>query len=124
MARLLLIDDDQAVLDVLRRYLESDGHEVLQATGGTVALELLDQQPDPVDLVITDVYMPEIDGIEFIIRLTRCMSPDKVIAFSGGGYRSSKDVLTIAQDLGVALTLHKPFSRRQLLDAVLQVVGS
>jgi CheY-like chemotaxis protein len=121
MARILVIDDQESVRSVLRRVLTIDQHQVFEAADGREAWALLDVEP--LDLIITDVYMPEMDGIEFLIRLADRAPDIPVIAISGGGYASARSVLKDAGLLGAAGTLEKPFSSEQVLDAVRQALA-
>ncbi len=116
MATILVVDDDASIRRSLRRILELDGHAVEEAGNGSVALEgLADRQ---LDLVITDIYMPEMDGIEFVIRF-RDLHPDTpVIAISGGGYAPKEFVLKDASLIGATTTLSKPLTLDGVREAV------
>jgi DNA-binding NtrC family response regulator len=115
MARILLVDDDQAFLSVQEEFLRREGHEVVTAGNGRQALRLVQERD--FDLVITDIIMPDQEGIETIVTLRRTRPALKVIAMSGGGRLNSDDYLEMARRFG-ARTLAKPFTRRDLLDAV------
>jgi len=116
MARILVIDDEDSIRRMLRIVLEQSGHEVLEAGHGKEALRL--QQISPADLVITDLLMPEQDGIEVIMAL-RLEAPQlKVIAMSGGGRFKQTELLRMAGPLGAIAILRKPFD----LDAMLETV--
>lgn len=120
MARILVVDDDAEFRSVVRRILERGGHEVTEAGDGGAALDRYrDQAPD---VIITDVYMPGVDGIETIIRLQHEFPDARIIATSGGGYRDQEDVLDTAAKLGARKTLPKPVDRHTLLNAVAQVL--
>lgn len=114
MAKILIIDDELSVRTLLRTVLEEDGHTVLDAENGRVGLELYKQQP--VDLVITDILMPEMTGLDLILELTRVFLNVKVIAITG--VTGEQNGLNTARLLGARHTLHKPFSVPQLLSAV------
>lgn len=120
-ATILVLDDDQAVRDVLRRHLEAAGFAVQTAESGALGLALLERET--VALVITDIYMPDMDGVEFIARLQGINARLPVIAVSGGGYASSDDVLEIAERMGAKATLAKPVERDALLAAVKQALA-
>ncbi len=122
MARILIVDDDQAVLAVIGRQLRVEGHEVVEARNGREAAALLEM--GSVDLVVTDIYMPEMGGIEFLIRLLYRLPQARIIAISGGGYRDKQDLLERARALGAVRTLAKPFSRDELVLAVNEVLES
>ncbi len=116
MARILVIDDDASVTRVTREHLTREGHTVIEAYDGSEAIRILLEIP--VDLAITDLYMPNMDGIEFTIRLGQLEPETKIIAISGGGYKGKEEVLQVARDLGASRTLEKPFTRDELLGAV------
>ena len=120
MACILLIDDEASVRSTLGKYLTHAGHEVVKASDGKQAMELLEESP--VDLIIADLYMPEMDGIEFTSRLGQQVPDVKIIAISGGGYLDKHEVLEMARNLGAARTLAKPFTRDELLAAVQEVL--
>ncbi len=123
MGRILVIDDDDQVRSMLRQTLQKDGHEVIEAPDGKAGLRLF-QQSAP-DLVITDIIMPEIGGIDTILAL-RAESPNvKIIAISGGGPgRESEVCLDFAQRIGALKTLEKPIRQQDLLSAVRTALGS
>lgn len=116
MARVLVVEDDGLVRRSVHRCLERAGHEVWETAGGKVALKLLKQMP--VDVVITDLYMPGMNGFELIETLAGRHDRRPVIAMSGGGFRSSEEMLAQAGAMGADLTLKKPFDVRELLGAV------
>jgi DNA-binding NtrC family response regulator len=117
MARILLIEDEDGLRRMLRLALEQVGHTVTEAADGREAVRL--HRVDPTDLVITDIQMPEKDGLEVLMDLRR-ESPDvKVIAMSGGGRLvSHAQALEMAVPLGAITTLTKPFRLEQLFEAV------
>jgi DNA-binding NtrC family response regulator len=121
MKRLLLIDDDEAFRRILAETLERAGYEVLNAENGAVALKLF--QAQPVDLVITDLIMPEKEGIETMLELHKLQPALKVIVMSGGGRVDASDYLPIARQLGAARTLAKPFRSQEILDAVAELLA-
>lgn len=116
MYRILIIDDDMQIRKMLRLTLSAAGFEVSEAQDGKVAMKLMRQAPS--ELVVTDLIMPEKEGIETIIELKRDFPEVKVIAISGGGRIDPKDYLFLAEKLGAQLTLEKPFSRKEILDAI------
>lgn len=119
MYRILIIDDDMQIRKMLRLTLTAAGFEVTEAQDGKVAMKLMRQAPS--ELVVTDLIMPEKEGIETIIELKRDFPEVKVIAISGGGRIDPKDYLFLAEKLGAQLTLEKPFSRKEILDAIYQL---
>ena len=114
MATILIIDDEVLVRVLLRSALEEVGYEVTEAANGREGLELYRQRPT--DLVITDIVMPELNGLDMLLELTRAFLHAKVIAISGAG--GEKNVLDVAKLLGARQTFRKPFSMPHLLGAV------
>ena len=121
MIRILVIDDEAPVRDMLRQTLERAGYEVADAGAGRQGVVQLRQQP--ADLVITDILMPEQEGIETIRMLRKEFPQVKILAISGGGKKGKLDILPIAQTFGAHYTLTKPFERKDLLDAVSALVS-
>ncbi len=122
MPRILVIDDEPQVRTVLLKSLERDGYQVMDAPNGKVGMELF--QEEPFDLVITDIVMPEKEGIETIGELRHYFPETKIIAISGGGQSLNADyVLRTAEALGVHCTLFKPFAIEKFLNAVKHVLG-
>lgn len=122
MARILVIDDEDQIRTMLRHALEREGYLVMDAPNGKVAMRL--QRENPNDLVITDMVMPEQEGIETIIELHREFPATKIIAISGGGNIGPESYLIMAKKLGAHHTLCKPFSHDELLSTVRGILGS
>ncbi len=116
MARILIIDDEPNVRSMLRRMLHPAGHQVSEAGNGAEGIDSYEQ--DQPDLIITDILMPEKEGIETIIALHRADPDLPIIAISGGGRLEATDFLSSAEKLGARHALWKPFRRNQLLSAV------
>ncbi len=116
MARILIIDDEDELRSLLRQMRELAGHEVSEAVNGAAGIEIYER--DAPDLIITDIIMPEKEGVETIIALRRADPALPIIAISGGGRLDATDFLTMAKKLGARRTLTKPFLREQLLEAV------
>jgi DNA-binding response OmpR family regulator len=116
MARILVIDDDEQIRTTLRRVLELEGHEVLVAADGKEGVKLFREQG--ADLIITDIVMPDKEGLETIMELRRDFRDAKIVAISGGGHIDGECYLMMAEQLGAGHTLTKPFEREQLLAAV------
>lgn len=121
MARILVIDDDEQILRTLRQVLELEGHEVVDASNGKEGIRLFEE--NRADLIITDIVMPEKEGIETIKELHEENPNLKIIAISGGGAVDPRVYLHLAENLGAMRTLVKPFSREELLNAVRGVLG-
>jgi DNA-binding response OmpR family regulator len=120
MAKILLVDDDDNFRAMLGRVLGDAGHIVTTAVNGNEALRLV--QDNAFDLVITDLIMPEKEGIETIVELRRKIPGLKIIAMSGGGFNAPETYLNLARKLGAAQTLAKPFPGTELLAAVAGVL--
>ncbi len=116
MAQILIIDDDPTSLFTLRAILEDAGHEVVEATDGAMGGRLYREQPT--DLVITDIVMPEKEGLETIVELRTEFPNVKVFAISGGGTVKPKNYLDTAEKLGALKTFVKPIDGDELLAAV------
>jgi DNA-binding response OmpR family regulator len=116
--RILVIEDNADLRDYLRLALESQKHEVLTARNGQEALGYLNGHR--VDVVLTDLFMPEMDGIEVITALRKQFPGVRIVAMSG---RSGVDYLSVARELGAANTLRKPFEIDELLAALKDARG-
>ena len=120
MARILMIDDDAAVRTAVRMLLERKGHEVALAADGAAGLAAL--RSDRYDVVIVDIFMPTMDGLE-TIKAMRAIHPAlPIIVTSGFGtnaaYGNAPDFLSMATKLGADFSLAKPFRPSQLMDCV------
>lgn len=116
MARILVIDDKESIREALVKLLEREGHEIELAENGKIGLDKF--QESPFDLVITDIVMPDKEGIETIKDL-RSLSPDvKIIAISGGGRTGNYGFLSVALKVGANSALPKPFKRAHFLHIV------
>ncbi len=115
-ACVLVVDDHEDVRISIRRTLEEAGHRVLDAADGELALRLL--ETTPIDVVITDLFMPRQDGIVLVRRIRQDFPAVKVIAISGGGFGGKLDLLKDAVLLGASSALRKPFTQDQLLGAL------
>jgi two-component system, chemotaxis family, chemotaxis protein CheY len=116
VAAVLIIDDDSAIRRVLRSALERAGHSVDEAGDG--AEGMAHYRVAPADLVITDVFMPDQDGIETIQQLRDEFPDARILAISGGSVGGASATLTDAMLLGADATLAKPFSIDELIEAV------
>ena len=119
MASILLIDDEATLREVLRQALERDGHRVLETANGKEALAV--SRGVALDLVVTDIVMPEMDGIEVILALVERNPGLPVVAMSGGGLEL---LLSNAHILGAVSTLAEPFEIDELAAAVRGALGS
>ncbi len=122
MKRILLVDDVPAVRLSIRATLEAAGYQVLEASDGKEALSLLDSQV--VDLIVTDLWMPNLDGVELLKCLRAANANIRVIAISGGGMRKPIDVsAALAQTWGADAVLYKPFDNDDLVGEIKRLVG-
>jgi DNA-binding NtrC family response regulator len=117
MARIIVIDDEEDLRGLLRLLLESEGHEVDEAENGAKGLVALGEQA--YDLVITDVLMPEEDGIAVAKEAPRLQPDAKVLAISGGGaVLPANWSLKVMKMFGVNAALHKPFEEDEFIRVV------
>lgn len=116
MATILIIDDEEALRLVARRALEAAGHSVLEADNGRDAMAVLAKTTP--DLVITDIIMPEQEGLQTIREIRKRRLPVKILAVSGGGRVARLDFLDFAAEFGADRTLAKPFRVPELLGIV------
>lgn len=116
MAHILVIDDEADVRRIMRRHLETAGHQVVEAGDGKGGLNVY--RENPVDLVITDLFMPEKDGLETIRELRRTYKDSRILVVTGIQPGGPFDFRAHAVLLGAQRTLTKPFTREELLDAV------
>jgi DNA-binding NtrC family response regulator len=121
MARILIVDDDEIFGKVLEQTLRRQGYELVRAHNGKEALRHYNSRT--IDLVITDLIMPDFEGIELIMELQRQDPGIKIIAMSGGGRSTLNDYLPIARRLGAIQTLAKPFSNEELMAAINATLG-
>jgi len=120
--KILLIEDDETVREAISTLLERAGYDVAEAENGVVAAGMLEQwQPA---LVITDIFMPDSDGIETLSLVRRRWPSTPVIAISGGSPMLRLDYLRVADDLGAAATVQKPFIADEFLTLVRNVLAS
>ena len=118
--RVLVVDDDPGVRNFLRMLLELEGYVVVTVGNGNEALEA--QRSDPAAIVLTDIFMPEAEGMETIVQLRNEFPQLKIIVMSGGGTYRGVDYLRLAQELGAAKALKKPFAPQDLIDALHEVL--
>jgi len=121
MGSILLVDDEPALLHGIGRYLTGLGHEVTSAANGREAIEALARTTP--DVLITDINMPDMDGIELLNALRARESRLPVIAMSGGGHFDKRLLLASARMLGAVFTLEKPFELDELRRLVEQALS-
>jgi DNA-binding NtrC family response regulator len=116
METILIIDDETQIRSMVRLILERAGYTVIEAQDGIEGIRAFREKP--ADLILTDLIMPNKDGIGMIIELKKEFPAVKIIAMSGGGLNRPEGYLRGAQKLGAACTLSKPLNRNDLLRAV------
>lgn len=116
MGLVLVIDDDDAMRSTIRRILERDGHEVHEARNGSEGLRVF--REEPAEVVVTDLIMPDKEGIETIVELRAEAPAVRILAISEGGISLAEDALDDAVALGADASLPKPFTVDQLRGAV------
>lgn len=117
MPRILIIDDEAMIRSILGEILESEGYEIIEASNGQTGLDLLSNQS--VDLVITDLMMPEKDGFETIRELKKTNPDVKIVALTGYGLHN----LPIAYDLGASRIFEKPIEPKELKQAIKELLS-
>ncbi len=120
MSTILVIDDEDQVRTMLQQALEREGYQVLDARDGKEGIKLFKE--NKTDLIITDLIMPDKEGLETITELRRDFPEVKIIAISGGGHVDPESYLTIAKKMGASRTLPKPFDLEELLAAVRELL--
>jgi DNA-binding NtrC family response regulator len=121
MARIIVIDDQEPIRRIVRRALENEKHEVFEADDGEAGMELL--HSEPVDVVITDIFMPGWDGIQTLREIRKRYPAVKVIAMSGGDSTGMLDLRKDAELLGAVKSLQKPFTAREIVELVRAVLA-
>ena len=121
MAKVLVVDDYEMTLVAMQMLLQQAGHEVMTASSGArVAAKV---RRDPPDLVITDILMPEQDGLGLISEIRDFNATLPIIAISGGAQTLGPDYLEYAQEMGANAILAKPFDKARLLSLIDQLLG-
>ncbi len=122
MARILLIDDEELVLFTLRVALEAAGHTVVEAGNGLQGIASRERQY--FDLIVTDILMPEMDGVQAIKKLKQLYPRQKIIAIAGGGRVRREGRLEFARKVGAEAIIEKPFSDEEFLATVNQCLAA
>lgn len=121
MASILVIDDEPMVRSLLCGILVDEGHEVREAPDAPRGIEAF--RSAPADIVITDIVMPGMDGLELIMELWRDYPEVKVIAVSGGDARLSPEIcLEQARIFGALQTMKKPIRRHELVEKIAELM--
>ena len=116
MERILIIDDDIVIRSIIREALEEKGYTVSEAENGKIGLRLHDMQPYP--LIITDIIMPDMEGLETINKIRKKDQDTKIIAISGGGMQDAQGYLDIAEKMGADEIISKPFEKQDIIEKV------
>jgi CheY-like chemotaxis protein len=112
----LVVDDDADVRGVVAKGIGKLGHQVWDVADGAEALELL--KTTPFDLIVSDVFMAEMDGMELLVRVQQLELDIPVVLISGGGFTSRDEVLRMAAACGAVATLDKPFTLEELRETI------
>ncbi|QHI70312.1 response regulator [Tichowtungia aerotolerans] len=120
MKKILLVDDEAAIRSMLSVLLKTDTRSFVEAPNGTVAQEIL--ASDSFDLIISDVIMPDCDGIELVMAIRRKLPEVPVIIMSGGGRVHASHYLNLAEKLGAARVFEKPFDATELRSTVTELL--
>jgi DNA-binding response OmpR family regulator len=121
MAKILVLDDEPSILMMIRKMLEKAGYEVSTALNGKEGMKLFEKEKP--DLVITDIIMPEKEGLETIFELRRTHPELKIIAISGGGRISPDGYLPGAKLLGANMIFQKPLVQKEFLAGVASLLN-
>ena len=118
--RVLVVDDNADVLSSMDLILSGAGHETRTCDDTRRAIEL--NREEPADVLITDIFMPGVDGLETITEFRSIWPNLKIVAMSGGGNISKRDYLSVALKIGADAMVRKPFEPQALLELVRQLV--
>lgn len=121
MARILIIDDNEQIREMIGEYLKTEGFEVETAADGAQGLAAFRRRPAA--LIITDLVMPEKEGLEVITEIKQLNPSTKIIAVSGGGYNQNLAYLTIAERLGADRAISKPVKIEALMALIRELLG-
>lgn len=115
---ILIVDDDPVLCKMLRALLEQAGYEVFEAANGRQGMRSFTTHPT--DMVLTDIVMPDVEGIELIMTLRRQNASLPILAMSGGNSGMGPDYLEMAEKLGATATIYKPVSPPEVLATIEQ----
>ena len=120
---ILVADDEDSIRSLIQHFLQSAGHTVVAAASANEAFDALTKHR--LDLVITDVLMPDGDGLDLITELKKAQPTARILAISGGGrYLEGSDYLKLAKGLGAHHAMMKPFTWQQLQEAIAIALGT
>lgn len=123
MNKILLVDDDEAFNESLREYLEYKGFMVLSAFNGRQGLDMITSEKP--ELVITDLVMPELEGIELLTTVVNdsVQTKPKMIVISGGGRIGSSNYLSVAKEMGADAVFEKPLEFKLLVEEIKRLLA-
>jgi CheY-like chemotaxis protein len=121
MARVLVIEDNADIRTLIRYMLKTEGHEVCEAENGALGVQAY--RDDPADLVLLDMFMPEMDGFEAMRELRQIDPKVRIVAMTGGGSRNNMNILKSALLMGADKLLLKPFTAAELLSVLTGVLA-
>jgi CheY-like chemotaxis protein len=114
---ILVIEDDEDIRQMICDILDDDGYDTLQASNGLEGIEVLRKHSD-IGIIVTDLLMPEKEGLETITEIRKDYPRLRILAISGGGICIPESYLSLAKAMGADATLSKPFGSRELLNAI------
>ena len=114
--KILVVDDDESFLEMLHQFLADNGYEVKLSVNGNQAKEFYNEFLP--DIVLTDIVMPSVDGIELLLSLRKVNPELRLIAMSGGNTGHADTYLKMADNLGANIILNKPFKLSDLLEQI------
>ena len=120
MARIIVIDDEEEIRSLFKEILELSGHEVVECSNGREGLDHC--RKSPADLIVTDLFMPEKDGLETIREFKKEFPETKIIAISGGSAAMKYDYLPGAKRFGAHRTYPKPVDLQELSEGVQELL--
>ena len=124
MKRLLILEDDAQFRTFLETILSDAGYAVTACADGRQGLRLLEEEENRFDLILTDIFMPDVNGLELMREMRNKLGDTQVIAMSGGGRGIfPSEVLPVAEAFGAHITLDKPFTKKELLPLVKKLLG-
>ena len=121
MALIIIADDDELIRSVLREALVRCGHVVIEASNGVDCLRLMKSEAP--ELIIIDIFMPELDGLGTLNEVSEKWPEVKVICMSGGGSHNSLDYLDVAKEFGAYQVLKKPFKIKHVINIVSDILA-
>ena len=119
--KILLVDDEESIRTMVRMVLGEENYSFDEASNGSEALSIMEEKP--FDLIITDVIMPDCDGIELVTTVRKKLPDIKVIVMSGGGRVRADHYLDLAEKLGASRVFEKPFNTAELRETVSELLS-